>query len=223
MNVMDALKSRYSVRAFKQDLVSKETLLQILEAANSAPSWADTQPWEIYVAGGEVLDTLRKNFLSKFEEGATSVPDIQRPVDWPVAPKKRMMENMEHRFKSMGIARDDNKTRQIFARRSYEFFGAPLVVYLCLDRDLTSCSYFDLGSVAQSIMLAAQEFGVASIPAVSLVTYPELIRQELGIPENLLIYIGIALGYEDPDDVANKPRSLRRPIEEVVKILGIKH
>jgi nitroreductase len=45
MNVIDAIESRKSVRAFKADPVSKDVLLQILAAANRSPSWADTQPW----------------------------------------------------------------------------------------------------------------------------------------------------------------------------------
>lgn len=217
MNVLDAINSRYSVRAFKQEEVNKETLMQIFEAATKAPSWADTQPWEIYVAGGEALNRLRREYLVHYKKGTPSVLDLPRPLDWPAAPKQRMMENMDQRFTAMGIDRDDKQAREVNVRRNYEFYGAPHVVYLCLDITLTPWSYFDLGALSQTIMLAAQEFGVASIPAVSLVAYPELIRQELEIPENLMILIGIALGYEDPENIVNKPRSLRRSLEEVVR------
>ena len=217
MNVLDAINSRYSVRAFKQEEVNKDILMQIFEAATKAPSWADTQPWEIYVAGGETLNRLRREYLVYYEKGSPSMLDLPRPLDWPTAPKQRMMENMDQRFTAMGIDRDDKQAREVNVRRNYEFYGAPHVVYLCLDRTLTPWSYFDLGALSQTIMLAAQEFGVASIPAVSLVAYPELIRQELEIPENLMILIGIALGYEDPENIVNKPRSLRRSPEEVVR------
>ena len=221
MNVIEALNSRHSVRAFKPDPVNKETLMKIMSAANQAPSWADTQPWEIYIAAGEVLNKLRRDFLANYDQGVESKTDLPRPADWPPALKQRMNENMTQRFAAMGIDRNDKEAREANARRNYEFFGAPAVVYLCLDKDLTPWSIFDMGLVAQSIMLAAQEYEVDSIPAVSLVAYPELIRQELGIPDNLMILVGIALGYAKPDDPANKPRSLRRPVEEVVRITGI--
>ena len=55
MNVIEALNSRTSIRAFKSDPVSRETIFKIMEAAIRSPSWANTQPWEIYVAAGEAL------------------------------------------------------------------------------------------------------------------------------------------------------------------------
>ena len=66
MNVIDALNSRATIRAFKPDAVSKETILEILEAATRAPSSGNTQPWELFVAGGEVLDRLRHAYVGKF-------------------------------------------------------------------------------------------------------------------------------------------------------------
>ncbi len=44
MDVMDALYSRYSTRAFKPDSVDKETITKILEAATHAPSWGISSP-----------------------------------------------------------------------------------------------------------------------------------------------------------------------------------
>ena len=62
MNTIDALNSRYCCRAFKPEQVSKQKVEEILEAAIHAPSWANTQPWEIYVASGEPLERLRKAY-----------------------------------------------------------------------------------------------------------------------------------------------------------------
>src|SRR5659263_675197 len=53
MNVTAALNSRYTCRAFKPQPLEKDTILAILEAAKRPPSWANTQPWEIFVPGGE--------------------------------------------------------------------------------------------------------------------------------------------------------------------------
>lgn len=74
----------------------------------------------------------------------------------------------------MGVERDDPEARRASSRRNFEFFGAPVVAYLCMDRSLTPWSIFDLGSFCQSMMLAAQEYGVGSIPAVMLAAYPDL-------------------------------------------------
>ncbi|MBI2954707.1 MAG: nitroreductase [Chloroflexi bacterium] len=221
MDVIDALNSRQSVRAFKSNPVSKEKLLKIMTAANRAPSWADTQPWEIFVAGGETLSRLRHAFLVRFDEGGAPHPDLERPQGWPPELQRRMDENTAHRFSIMGLGRNNEPARRGNSRRGYEVFGAPVVVFLCLDRRLTPWSIFDVGMVAQSIMLAAKGLGVDSIPAVNLVNYPDLIREELSIPEDLMILLGIALGYADEENIVNKPRSLRRPVEEAVRFIGL--
>ena len=91
------------------------------------------------------------------------------------------------------------------------------MVYLCLDRSLTPWSIFDVGLMAQSIMLAAQDRGVDSAVAVNLVVYPDLVRAELAIAEELLLLIGIALGYADPEDPECEFRSARRTLEDAVR------
>ncbi|MEW5897918.1 MAG: hypothetical protein AB1652_01925 [Bacillota bacterium] len=48
------------------------------------------------------------------------------------------------------------------------------------------CSPLQFFPRAHGKLLAAREFGVDSIPAVNLVAYPDLIRAELEIPENLM-------------------------------------
>ena len=104
---------------------------------------------------------------------------------------------------------------------NYRLFNAPVVVYLCMDRCLTPWSMFDLGAMSQSIMLSAEEQGIGSAVAVTLAAHPDLIRKELGIPDDLAIVIGIALGHPDPDNPQNKFKSSRRTLEEVARFKGL--
>jgi hypothetical protein len=48
--------------------------------------------------------------------------------------------------------------------------------------------------------VSAQQSGVE----VSVVGYPEIVRAELDITEELSILCGLAVGYSDPDFAANK-------------------
>jgi Nitroreductase len=57
----EVLKKRYSVRAYKPDPISDETLKQILEAINSAPSAGNLQAYEVVV----VRDPERKRQLAR--------------------------------------------------------------------------------------------------------------------------------------------------------------
>ncbi len=49
MNVMEAIKSRRSIRKYKHDPVSEETLEIVLDAARWAPSWENKQCWRFVV------------------------------------------------------------------------------------------------------------------------------------------------------------------------------
>jgi nitroreductase len=221
MDVVDALNSRFTCRVFKQDPIDMEILLKIMKEATRSPSWANTQPWEIFIAGGEVLERLRRAYMENFANDEPVNPDIPLVEKWPAQHEKRMKELGIKRYKHLGISREDKVARNASWRLNFKFFGAPTVIYLCMDKSLTKWSMFDLGSLSQSIMLAAQENGVDSAPAVNLVAYPNLIRNEIDIPDELSIVFGIAIGYKDIESPQNKFRSSRRPIEEVVRFEGI--
>ena len=49
MEVIDAIKTRRSIRHYKPDAIPEEKLNAVLEAARWAPSWANTQCWRIAV------------------------------------------------------------------------------------------------------------------------------------------------------------------------------
>lgn len=217
MNVTEALSARYTCRAFKQETVSQETLASIFEAALHSPSWANTQPWELFVATGETLERIRSAYLEKYRKGVSRSLDIAAPGVWPAALKQRIEEMAAKRFEVMGIDPGDTAARQALGEQNFRLFGAPAVVYLCMDRTLSQWGLFDMGSLAQSIMLAAQQHGLDSAPAVMLVAFPDILRAELGVPADLAFVVGIALGHGDHEHIQNRYRSTRRTVEDVVR------
>ena len=63
MEVLEAIKTRRSIRKYKSDPVDDGTLEKVLEAARQAPSWANTQCWQFVVVRdaetkGKLSDTL---------------------------------------------------------------------------------------------------------------------------------------------------------------------
>jgi nitroreductase len=133
MNVIDALHARSTVRAYKPDPVGKDTILKILKAATRAPSWANTQPWEIFVAGGEALERLRTAYVVRSEERVPSNPDLPAPQTWPPVIRQRMAELMSARARLIFTdgERDDAAIRQacsnptigFLVRRPWCFFA----------------------------------------------------------------------------------------------------
>jgi len=48
-DVMEIIQERRSIRRFQEKTIPDEVLAKVLEAVRWAPSWANTQPWEIVV------------------------------------------------------------------------------------------------------------------------------------------------------------------------------
>lgn len=220
MNVKDSLFSRYSCRLFRSDPVDRELVLKILEASIRSPSWANTQPWEIFVAGGKKLENLRHTYLQNFNQGTPGNPDIPAPTTWPEALQNRIDELLKPLTNSQNGKREEIEIRKQFVELNYKLFNAPVIIFLCMDRTLSSWSMFDLGAMSLGIMLMAQENGLGTIPAFMLAKYPEAIRAELEIPRELSVVIGIALGFPDSTHHLNQIRTPRRYLEEVITLRG---
>jgi nitroreductase len=219
MDVHDALRSRHATRAYKPEAISRETVQKILEDARNTPSWANSQPWEVFVAAGAPLEKLRQRFMENFNNNVSTEPEIPRPV-WPPEISERVAELAAGRMRALGIVPDDQEARKKMGMDNYKFFDAPVVIYLCMARNLGSWSMYDLGAFSQSIMLAAQNYGLNTIPAVMLAGYPDLIRAELGIPAEFNIIIGIALGYGDQYKAENKFISSKRAVQDFARFMG---
>ena len=65
MNVTEAIISRRSIRAFLSKPVKKEKLEAILKMAARAPSWANSQPWNVFVATGDTLEPYQEGLSGK--------------------------------------------------------------------------------------------------------------------------------------------------------------
>lgn len=221
MNVREALDARFSCRAFTREPVARAQVEAVVAAACRAPSWANTQPWEVFVAAGEALERIRQGYLQRAEQGAALALETEAPTSWPEAHRERTAELMRQRFGILGVAREDAEARRGLTRRNHRLFDAPAVAWLCLDKSLSPWSLYDLGAFAQSLMLAAAEAGLDSIPAVMLAAWPDIVRAELGVPETLAVAIGIALGHADREDPLNRIRSPRRPVADVLRAKGL--
>jgi len=73
MEVMEAIKTRRSIRKFKTTPVDDKTLEQVLEAARWAPSWGNTQCWRFIVVRDNNIKAELANTLVKVERGDEAV------------------------------------------------------------------------------------------------------------------------------------------------------
>ena len=220
MNVSVALTQRRTIRGFKQSQISAELVRTIIEPALHAPSWANTQPWEIFVAAGTPLDRIRRAYAEMLRNCVPRNPDIAMPKEWPEACRLRMETLKTERAELLEHACREPDSIPDLMQMNYRLFDAPAVAYLCMDRCLTPWSLFDLGALSHGIMLSAEEQGLGSAVAITLAAHPDIVRRELSIPSSLAVVIGIALGLPDPASSQNKFRSSRRPAAEVIRFVG---
>ncbi|MDR3123850.1 MAG: nitroreductase [Treponema sp.] len=211
MTVREALFARHSFRAFLPRPIEQEKLRAILDMAQRAPSWANSQPWEVFVVSGPALDRIREGFAKKREEKAAPAPETEFPREWT--------EDAKRRQRQLGpdMERDCGEAVRDFGKQNQNFFDAPTVIYLCVDRTLSHWSLYDTGAWSQSFLLAAIEEGIGGIQAAQTALYPDVIRSAANIPDNLRIVIGIAIGYVDGDNRINNFTSARDPLETVVR------
>jgi len=67
MDVLEAIKTRRSIRRHKPDPVDDKTLEAVLEAARWAPSWSNTQCWRFIVVRDSSIKIKLANILNKIE------------------------------------------------------------------------------------------------------------------------------------------------------------
>jgi len=220
MELVQAIKSRKSYRAFKPDPVPLETLKKIMETALLAPSWANTQPWEFAVATGKPLKKIEEGFIAK---GIVEpYPDIPRPYEFPEPFISRIKALQPKDRKEMTL--EEMKERTLINFRHY---GAPVCIYLLIQRNyyyqsggINSWALYDSGSCVQNLMLLATEQGLGTVAQAQAVVYPDIIRKALNIPENKLIALGISIGYPDEKAPDYGIRTPREPLNKVVKFYG---
>jgi len=215
MDVIDAIKARYTVRAYKPEPVPKEVLTKLMEAALRAPSWANTQTWGFAIVGGEVMRELKQSLAAKASAQEERYPDIPRP-QWPSPYRERRRENGVRLYQILGISRDNIERQLQWYVDMYRFFDAPNGIIVYTERELSVWALVNVGLVVQTIALAALDYGLGTAMLAASVSYPDEVRCILKIPESKQLVIAMAIGYPDPEAKVNEFRSSREPLEAMV-------
>jgi nitroreductase len=210
MEILQAIETRRSVRAFRPDPLPADVLDKILGAASASPSYTNTQPWEVAVVCGKKRDELAEKLLGLAKAKAPTAPDLPQPKAWPPALDTRSREHGARRLSTLGLARDDAGGREKLRLMNFEFYGAPCAVFLFMDASLGEWSIFDMGLFAENLILAAHSLGVESCLQASVTGYAPEIKKFLGVAPDKKLVIGISLGYPDDTAVLNTYRSIKQ-------------
>lgn len=222
-SIDDAIRSRHSVRSFLDRSVARETIENILEVARYAPSGTNTQPWLVYVLGGEVKKAMSAEILADHDVH----PEREEreyeyyPTDWYEPYLGRRRACGWGLYGSLGIERGDKDRMRDQRARNYTFFDAPIGLMFTIERRLSVGSWMDLGMFLQNVMLSARGHGLHTCPQAAFANYHSIIRRHLPIPDEEIVVCGMAVGYRNPQAPENVWRTDRDPVSGFTRWLGI--
>ena len=222
MDVIEAILTRRSVRAFLATPLAKKTVAEILDLAARSPSGTNLQPWKVYVAAGAVREALTKETL---EAIATKVeahePEFKYyPDEWVEPYKSRRKKVGLNLYGLLGLTKENKEGMRKQQGRNYEFFGAPVGLFFAIDKHLEIGSWFDYGMFVENVMLVARAKGLHSCPQASWPPFHRIIRKHLPIPASETIVCGMSLGYIDETAPENQLQTERASALEFAEFFG---
>ena len=210
------LAQRYSCRGYLQQAVPRQTIEAILEVAQRSPSWCNSQPWHVGITEPPATDRLR-NALFERALGGEEGYDIPPPAEYRGVYRERRRECGFGLYASVGIAHGDRAASALQAQQNFRLFGAPHFALVTTEAPLGAYGAVDCGAFVNNFMLAACERGVASIAQAAVSGFSKFLRDWFEIPEGRHVVCGISFGFEDPEHPANRYRTTRAPLAEVVR------
>lgn len=206
-----ALEERRSVRAFRPEPIAREELGQLFSMAQRAPSWCNIQPWRVWVTSPPATARVSAALLAA-AKASLPAPDVAFPGDYPEPYLTHRRACGFALYDAMGIARGDKARRYDAWLRNYELFDAPHLAVVALDRALGPYGILDVGVWLGVLLSSAASLGIDTCPMASAAAYPGPLREALGIPPELNILFGVAIGRADPEAPANRCKTTREPL-----------
>jgi len=221
MEINEAIRSRRSIRGFKPDPVPKRILEEILEKCLWAPSSRNQQSWEFAVLGGELMKQIKDLLAAKIKAKEKEIPDLPA-YELPEIYLRRanaLRDGIDRHQFPPGTERLEEK-RAAYWIKGGCFYDAPNAIILYTEKSLVPKAIFDGRIMAQTIALAALEYGLGTCITIRPVNWPDMLREKLGIPPSKLILVAIAIGYPDPQDKVNSYPRQRDPLSSFIHWYG---
>ena len=235
-NFHSFVSSRRSTRDFLSTPVPDEIIEQIIADGLTSPSWSNTRPILVAVAKGDVRDRLSKEFLIRWEAIKDARGSIFGKIkavlkrkglptsNWIIT--RPYHKDLIQRSKNQGrdflsyndIDRDDKKTRDRAWARNYDFFGAPVELFIFTHKSLGKYSASDAGLFMQNLILSAHSKGLGTCPQGAVAVWEDAVRNEFEISKNYSLLCGICLGYPSDEKINSFNANRPNPSEIIVSV-----
>ncbi len=168
MELREAIEQRRSVRAFKPEPVSEETITDLVRAASQAPSSHNLQPWHFHV----VTEEARAEVAAILSQTTRFVEEYLATLDPEEA------EVAENFFAELG--------------------GAPVIVAISApvvdDKMDEINTYISIGGAIQNLQLAACARGLGTCNVTWSYWLRDQLAERMGIPDDREIVSLVLLG-----------------------------
>ena len=222
MVVLEAIKSRKSIRAFTDQSVPRKTIQKILEISQRAPSGTNTQPWHVYICAGAVRQAITDDVLALTAESkAAKYEDYDYyPPVWNETHRDRRRGVGWELYGLLDIKKGDREASARQGARNFKFFDAPVGLFITVDAYLAKGNWADAGMYTQTILLAARSFGLHTCPQAAWIQFQGPIFSHLGIPNDQVLVTGMCLGFANDSAVENTLVSDREDVANVAHFVG---
>jgi nitroreductase len=228
------LASRHTTRDFLPTPVPPEIIEQIITDGLTSPSWSNTRPIMVAVATEDVRDRISKEYLARWEIVAPirsskwgqfkllftrrGLPTSNAMIAKPYVPEllPRAQRVGAELFGHMGIDRKDRKARDAAWARNYEFFGAPVELFIFTHTSLGKFSANDAGLFVMNLMLGAHARGLGTCAQGAVSAYDDIVRSEFNVPKGYQLLYGISLGYPSDNKVNDFAANRLKPAEIII-------
>lgn len=220
MELREAILGRRSIRSFLNKEVPEELVKEILTDSQWAPSWGNTQPWEIMVITGPLLEKFKQKNKEALFSGVKPKPEIQMPEVFTSRLKQRYVDVGKSVLESLSIGREDLDGRLNYYGDMFYLFDAPVMILFLLRKDvLLEYAMLDVGLCLQTLLLCAHDKGLGAIVLAASVNFPDILRSLFPIDANKTIVMGAVLGWPDRKAQVNCFERRRAEFDETVTFI----
>jgi nitroreductase len=223
MDVFEAIDSRIACRAFLDKPVDLGVVRELIVRAQRAASGGNLQSWNVYaLANGPLAD-----FKRVIAQRIARQDPRRAKSEYPIYPEPMFGIYTERReahgaqlYGSLGIAPNDAAGRLLQYKKNFEFFNAPVALFITIDRRLGPGQWADLGGYIHALAFLARGYGLDTCPQEAWARLYDTVGEYLKLPPEQMLFCAVAIGYGDRKHKANDFRSPRADVFEFCKFYG---
>ena len=223
MDVFEAVDSRISCRCFLDRPVDPALVRKLIAGAARAASGGNLQPWHVYALTGAALAELKRRVAASITDRDPRHEEAEYPI-YPKTMWEPYRSRREHHgvqlYGALNIDRDDASARLAQYKRNFDFFNAPVALFIAIDRRLGPGQWADLGGYVHALMYLARGHGLDTCPQESWARMHRIVGAFVKMPPEQMLFCALAIGYGDRSHPANSFRSPRAPLEAFCKFFG---